>query len=229
MSLSFRDRATLCRCFGTLAAVPATFFAPNCPARPDIRLEADANVLLSDNPFLISGEHRGAAAVEIVARPEFDWSVAPATSLEASATVALRHYLRRYGDFVTGRALASIRHRDSEFLSLNSSVSYARELPTDARPTASMQQSTRAASGKSIRRVRRSTGPRTQPPRSAADFGAQRARYPTSTLLSTTNAYDLGVGLSKRVSPVMSLGVRGANDGQPMLRTAEIPRPPQSG
>lgn len=166
------------------------------------------NFFLSDNPFLISGERRAAAAVEIIARPEFVWSVAPATSVEVSATVAVRHYFRRYGDFVTGRALTSIRHRQNEFLSLNGSVTYTRELPTDA-----LTDSIDAAID--TRSVRESYAARSSvdwTPNATtsidADFGAQRTRYPNSTLLSSVNAYDLGVGLSKRVSAVMSLGVR---------------------
>lgn len=208
MFLSFRDPAKLCRAFGTLAALPATFFAPNCAARPDIRLESDMKFFLSDNPFLISGKNRAAAAVEIIARPEFVWPVTPTTSLDVSAVVAVRHYLRRYGDFVTGRALASVRHRENEFLSLSGSVSYTRELPTDG-----LTDSIDAAVD--TRSVRESYSARSSvdwTPNATtsvdADIGVQRARYPNSVLLSSINAYDLGVALSKRVSPVMSLGVR---------------------
>lgn len=230
MSLSFRDRQARRRVIlGTLAAAPAALFATDCLAQADVRIEADASVFLSDNPFLLTGTDRAAGAVEFVARPEVDWTIAPATTLKVAGTAAVRQYHRRYGHYVTGGAEATFRHRQNEFLSLSSLLRYTRQLPTDA-----LTDSIDAAID--TRSVRENLTARSSidwTPNATttinANLGAERMHYSDSPLLSTTKAYDLGLALSKRVSTLMSVGVRtqltvsnSANFGESSAKTFRL-------
>lgn len=212
MSLSSRERLSSRNrmLVGALATAPAALFAPKCLAQTEVRLEADATVLYSDNPFLIPEGKTSSAAAEIVARPEIEVPLGPGTSLEVDGRAGFRQYERRYGNFFTGRADATFRHRDSEYLTLTSNAAYSRELTAD-----SLTDSIDAAID--TRRIRESYGLRTSvqyDPNArwqfVADAGWQKTRYPGSDLLATTNAYDLGFTASRKVSALMSVGVRGA-------------------
>ena len=194
--------------FGAIAA-PAAIFAPKCLAQTEVRLEADANVFYSDNPFLSAERNTAAAAAEVVARPEIEVPLGPGTSLEAGGQIGFRQYSRRYGNFVIGRTDATFRHRDSEYLTLMTSAAYSRELVADA-----LTDSIDAAID--TRRMRVAYGLRTSVEwnpnarwQFLADGGWQKTRFPGSTLLQATNAYDVGVTASRRVSALMTVGLRG--------------------
>ncbi len=180
-----------------------------CVAQPRVQLALDQSVFLSENPFLLSDEDPGSSALEVAVRPQLDWQVGHATSLEIAGAARVRQYQRRYGDFVTGRVDANIRHRDSEYLSLHGTLGYVRELPTDAL-TGSLDA---VFETRSVRE--------TQSARFFADWspdavttvnsgiGAIRTRYPGSSLLQTTKAYDFSIGLAKRLSARTTVGIQG--------------------
>ncbi|MGF7149078.1 hypothetical protein FHS96_002720 [Sphingomonas zeicaulis] len=209
MSLSFRDRPPVSRLlFGAIAA-PAAIFAPKCLAQTEVRLEADANVLYSDNPFLSTEKNTDTAAAEIVARPEVEVQLGPGTTIEVGGRAGFRQYSRRYGNFVTGRGDATFRHRDSEYLTLMTNIGYSRELAADV-----LTDSIDAAVD--TRQIREAYGARTSVEYNpnarwqfVTDGGWQKTRYPGSTLLQATNAYDVGLTASRRVSELMTVGLRG--------------------
>lgn len=214
--------------FGALAA-PAVIFAPKCLAQTEVRLEADANVLYSDNPFLSAEKDTGAAAAEIVARPEIEVPLGPGTTFEVGGQAGFRQYSRRYGNFVTGRADATFRHRDSEYLTLMTNAAYSRELAADLL-TDSID------SAIDTRRMRQAYGLRTSVEwnpnarwQLLADGGWQKTSYPGSTLLQATNAYDVGVTASRQLTELMSVGVRGeftssriANGGETQAKSIGV-------
>jgi len=207
--LSYRERSGRHQCLvGLLAAASTALFATDCLAQPELHLEFDSSVFLSDNPFLLPGKDRAAAAAEIAVRPGITWPVGPKTTVDLSSSVALRQYHRRYGTFVTGQAEATVRHRENEYLSLTSIANFARDLSTDV-----LTESVDAAID--TRSIRISYGTRSTvdwTPNATTtitgDIGAQRMRYLNSVLLSATTSYDLGVALSKRISSLTSVGAR---------------------
>jgi hypothetical protein len=189
-----------------LATLGMTLGATPSAGQSPVRLEADAKLILSDNPFLLGGDDTESAAVEITARPEATWSLGPASSLDLSGVAAYRRYTRRYGDFLTGRADLEINHRDSEFLSLGGRVSYARDLPADAL-TESIDFSVDS------RTIRESVSAHSSiewnPSAHMQITGAagwEKLRYPGSAWLSSISAYHLDLGASRRVSETTSLG-----------------------
>ncbi|MET0248609.1 MAG: hypothetical protein ABW164_02645 [Sphingobium sp.] len=197
------------RIWACTAAALAALLAPQSLAQPRIELPVDQSIFLSDNPFLLPGRNTGAAALEIAVRPTLDWQIGPSTTLEVDGAARLRQYLRRYGDYMTGRVDAVVRHRDSEYLSLRGAVGYARELPIDA-----MTDSLDAAlDTRSLRQ--------TQSARLYADWspsavmtvnaavGAMRTRFSGSAILQTTKSYDASVAIARRLSARTILGIQG--------------------
>lgn len=179
-----------------------------CAAQSIIRLDSDAKLILSDNPFLISGDRRAAAAVEVAAHPEILWSLAPATSLEASATIAHRQYLRRYGGFFNGRAQLRASHRDSEYLSFDTRVAYTRELPADGltdNAGFTIDAVTRRESYSARASLNWNPDARTSV---AASGGWERLGYPDSDLLATTRALSGEIRISRRMSEATSVGLQ---------------------
>lgn len=187
----------------------AALAAPQCLARPRIELPVDQSIFLSDNPFLLPGRNTGAAAVEIAVRPQLDWQIGPGTSIEADGAARLRQYLRRYGNFMTGRVDALVRHRDSERLSLRGAVGYARELPIDA-VTDSLDA---AIDTRSIRQTMSARFHADWSPNAVmmvnGAFGAMRTRFSGSAFLETTNSYDASVAIARRLSTRATLGLQG--------------------
>lgn len=183
--------------------------APQCLARPRIELAVDQSIFLSDNPFLLPGRNTGAAAVEIAVRPQLDWQLGPATTLEVDGAARLRQYLRRYGDFMTGRVDAVIRHRDSEYLSLRGAIGYARELPIDAM-TDSLDAAldTRSLRQTQSARLYADWSPNAVTMVNAA-IGAMRTRFSGSLILQTTRSYDASIAIARRVSARTTLGLQG--------------------
>lgn len=183
----------------------ATAAAP-CAAQM-VTLDADAKLVLSDNPFLLAGSDKAAGAVEIVARPELVWPVAPATSLELSAVLAHRQYFRRYGGFLTGSTQLLANHRDSEFLSLDARFLFARTLAADAL-TESIDFS---VDPRSVRESYSSRLSLDWTPSAVSTIntriGWEKLRYPDSALLSPTTAFSAGLGWTRRLSASTSLGV----------------------
>lgn len=190
-------------------AAAAAMVTPEALAQPRVQLDVDQSIFLSENPFLLSDDDPGSSALEVAARPRLDWQLGHATSLEIAGAARVRRYQRRYGDFVTGRVDANIRHRDSEYLSLRGALGYVRELPTDAL-TGSLDA---AFETRSVRE--------TQSARLFADWspnavttintgiGSIRTRYPGSSLLQTTSAYDFSIDIAKRLSTRTTVGLQG--------------------
>lgn len=184
--------------------------ASSVSGQSTLGIEADATAILSDNPFLLNDGDTGAAAVEIAARPEWRWTLGPSTSADASANIAYRQYLRRYGDFLTGRAQAGARHRDSEYLSFDTSVYYGRALPADALTETidfSVEPMTIRENYGATTHVELNPDARTAV---VATVGWERLRYPDSTLLLPTDALATSLAASRRISPNTTVGLRGA-------------------
>lgn len=193
---------------GAVAMISVTLLASPCAAQSRLRLDSDARLILSDNPFLLSGTRRGTAAVEVVARPELNLPLAPTTALDLSAVVAHRQYLRRYGNYLTGRAEAVASHRDSEYLSFDTRVSYARELPADAlTDSIDFSVDSRSLRESVSTRSSLSWNPNARTQVTAAG-GWERSRYPDSALLSSTEALRFDLGMSRRISATTALGVQ---------------------
>lgn len=187
----------------------AALVAPQCLARPRVELAVDQSIFLYDNPFLLPGGNTGSAAVEVAVRPRLDWQLGPSTTLEVDGVARARRYLRRYGDFVTGRADAIIRHRDSEYLSVRGALGYARELPIDA-----LTESLDAAlDTRSIRETMSARFYADWSPNAVTmvdgTLGAMRTRFSSSAILETTNSYELSLGIARRLSARTTIGVQG--------------------
>jgi hypothetical protein len=185
----------------------AAFGAVPGAAQAVSSLEAEALLLASDNPFLLAGEDNGALAAELRLNPEIKWTLPPATTLELSGSGAYRRYSRRYGDFVTGRALASVNHRENESVSYGAVASFSRDLPVDAL-TESIDFT---ADSRTIRERWMARANVRWTPDSLTTFTAggswEELRYPDSTILSSTTAYQVDLGASRRVNPTTAIGV----------------------
>lgn len=184
-------------------------FASPSFARPHVGVEFDADVFASDNPFLLPGEDLGSAAVDVAARPYVDWDLDHRTQLAFTGEVGFRQYQRRYGNFVTGFADLELEHRRNEYLTFGGRARYDRSLVADplsdsldfafdssgihedleVRPTVRWNPNARVTVN--------------------ADMGWRNLRYPDSTLLQPTKAYDVGISASKRISSRTSLGAQG--------------------
>lgn len=177
-------------------------------AQPVPRIEGEVRLIASDNPFVLPGADRAAVAGELIVRPELDWTIGPGTTVGLTSTLAYRRYSRRYGDFLTSRVIAAMSHRDSEYLTIDSNLSFANELAADAL-TESIDFSI------DPRSVRRRFAGRTaiawSPDARSSITGAigwESLRYPGAALLSPANAYHADLAASRRISPRTSLGLR---------------------
>lgn len=211
MSSLFRRRPRAGSCWAAIVMLIFAFgpaFAPQCLARPNVGVEFDATVFVSDNPFLLPGEDLGAAAADVAARPYLDWELDPRTQVEFTGEVGFRQYHRRYGNFVTGFADLQVRHRRNEFLTVSAQANYDRSLVSDplsdsldfafdsrgvhesmeVRPTVAWNPNARVAV--------------------SADMGWRKLRYPGSVVLRPIDAFDVGVSGSKRLSERMSVGAQ---------------------
>jgi len=207
----FRNHRQAGKCWAALVMFILTLgpaLAPQGFARPNVGVDFDAGVFVSDNPFLLPGKDVGAAAADVAARPYLDWDLEPRTKVEFTGEVGFRQYHRRYGNFVTGFADLQLQHRRNEYLSVGGQVVYDRSLVSDpltdsldfafdsrgihesveARPTVAWNPNARVSV--------------------TADMGWRKLRYPGSILLQPTNAYDAGLIASKQISAVMSLGAQ---------------------
>ena len=194
---------------GLFAVALAFVLAARSDAKPTVTLEVDTSVLVSDNPFLTTEKKKATGAVELVARPRVEWQIDPRTDVDFTGEVGLRQYSRRYGNFVTGRSDLQIRHRRNEYLTVAGRASYRRDLVSDAL-TDSIDF---AIDPRSIRESVEGRGSVAWSPNATTTItgegGWQRLRYPDSDLLETTKAYDFGVGVNKRLSEKLTVGVQG--------------------
>lgn len=202
--MSFRDD----RITRLILAGAMGLWASGAAAQADLRVEVDATALLSENPFLLSGDDTAAAAVEIAVRPSVSWSLSPGTELEARGAIASRQYSRRYGNFVTGRADLEARRRRNEFLSYSAVASFARDISTEVL-TSTIDTAV------DPRSIRQSYGARSAVEWNLdsyhsvdATVGWEKAEYKGADLLADTQAFDVGATFSKRVSARTSVGVR---------------------
>lgn len=185
----------------------ATFGTGPGTAQTVTQLETEARLLVSDNPFLLEGEDNAAAAFEFAARPEIQVPLSSMTNLDLSGEAAYRRYSNGYGDFVTGWADAAVTHRPNDFISWDNSLSFARELPIDALADSSdYSADTRALRERFQGRSTINWTPNDYTV--VTGSGAwESLRYPDSDLLSSTEAYQFEVGVSRRVNPYTSLGL----------------------
>jgi hypothetical protein len=171
------------------------------------RIEADAALIASNDPFLLGGDDTEAMAFEVAVRPEFELQPGPTTFVELSGEAAYRRYLRRYGDFVTGHADAVVRHRASDFLSADARLSYARELPIDAL-TDSIDF---AVDPTSVRQLfsGRTTATLTVSARDLMTLGAgfDRIRYEQPSPLASTRSWHVDAEWTRRLTERFRAGL----------------------
>jgi hypothetical protein len=194
---------------GLLAVAAAFVLAARSEAKPTVTLEVDTSVLVSDNPFLTTEKKKTTGAVELVARPHVEWQIDPRTDIDFTGELGVRQYSQRYGNFVTGRSDLQIRHRRNEYLTVSGRASYRRDLVSDSL----VESIDFAVDPRSIRESAEARGSVAWSPNATTTItgegGWQRLRYPDSDLLETTKAYDFGVGLNKRLSEKLTVGVQG--------------------
>lgn len=189
-----------------LAAVPGVLAGTAAAAQTRLRIDAEANALASDNPFLLPDGNTQALAAEVIARSDVRWPLGPGTTVDTDLELGLRQYSRRYGHFVLGRGGATLDHRDSEYLSINSTVSYARELPSEALAS-SIDSAIDPVSVVSTF-LSRSVLTWNLDARTSilTGFGLQRIDRDSSILPRATTR-DLSLGFARQVSPLLRVGL----------------------
>lgn len=194
--------------FGALIIAFSPCLATKSVARPEVGLDIDATVFVSDNPFLLPGENRGSGAIEMAARPYVDWYLDPRTKLEFNGELGFRQYTRLYSNFVIGFADLELRHRRNEYLTVSAEATYSRELISESL-TDSIDS---AFDSRGISEIVDARTTVTWTPSATltitGDGGWRNLHYPHSALLQTTDAYDAGVTASKRLSARTSVGVQ---------------------
>jgi hypothetical protein len=192
----------------TVVATSVPFLPIEARAQAEVRIDADASGYYAENPFLLSGGNTAAGAIGVAVRPTVVLPIAPATTLELDSEVRLRRYHRRYGEFVTGRTEATLRHRSDEHLSLLGSLGYTRELPIDA----ITEDIGAALDARSVRNSFLGRGSAnwhpTQHTLIQGEASAQRTRYSSSSDLRSSTAYDFALSGSRELSARTSVGVR---------------------
>lgn len=211
MSSSFPERiagGARLTAIGLFALILAVLSTAGVEAKPVATLEVDTTVLMSDNPFLTTESKKATGAFQLTARPRIEWQMDPQTDLDARGEMGFRQYSRRYGDFVTGAADVQLRHRRNEYLAVSGRAAYARNLVSD-----SLAESTDfAVDPRGIRESMDARASVSWNTDSTTGFigngGWRQLRYPGSTLLGTTNAYDFGVALNKRLNERTTIGAQ---------------------
>lgn len=186
----------------------ATSPTGSASAEPRVTIEADSSLLASRNPFLLPGDDDVTLAGEVVIRPKIAWQADPGTEINVEGDLALRGYHRRFGTFVLGRAVANVEHRRNEFLTVDASASFGRELPAEARTptidaafdTLSVREAANLRSGLTWTPDARTTV--------ATSVGWERVNYRGSALLDRASAFDTRAQLSRRTGPHTTLGVQ---------------------
>jgi hypothetical protein len=193
-----------------------------CGAQSTFGIEADGTAIVSDDPFLLNDGATSAAALQIAVRPRLSQTLGPSTSADLSGQVAYRQYTRRYGDFLTGQVRAEARHRDSEYLSVDTALFYARALPADALTETidfSVEpQSIRQSYG-ALTHVDVNTDARTS---FNLSVGWDRLRYPGSQLLLPTDALTTSLNARRRISANNWVGILGSYTRSQMVDSAAL-------
>ncbi|MET0179149.1 MAG: hypothetical protein ABW194_01540 [Novosphingobium sp.] len=205
--MSFPEAGRLCR-FGALlaAAAPAALFPGESAAQSRLSLDAEAEQTVASNPFLIPGDDKATAIVEVLARPAIAWTLGPGTSLDLAGAIGARQYHRRFGNYVIGRADATFRHRANEYFSLMGAVSYARELPVDGfGDSIDAAFDTLSIRNSYVARTMASWNPDAMTS-IVGDLSLQRTSHPSSTILPPTTYRNVRIGFSRRASPVTNVG-----------------------
>lgn len=186
------------------------------------RIEGEARVIASDNPFVLPGGDNGAIAGEVVVRPDVRWTLGPGTTARLNGALAFRQYSRRYGDFLTARAEAAVSHRDSEYLTVESNAVYSRDLPADALTEAiDFAIDSRSVRERLAWRGSLAWSPDARTTLTGA-IGWERLRYPRSTWLAPANAWHLDVSGMRRISPRTWVGLRGSATRTDILGVARL-------
>lgn len=177
-------------------------------AQPRLGIEAETNFLAGRNPFLIPGDEAVTVAAELIVRPKAELSLGPKTTFEGDAELGVRQYHKRYGNFLTGHGIATIKHRESERLSITAAASRRRELPTEASAgtidaavdTLSIRESTAIRSN-----VIWSPDARTT---LVTDLAWEKLKYPDSAALRDVTGFDMRVGPSRQTDSRTRIGLQ---------------------
>ena len=184
------------------------FLATKCMAQPELGLELDASTFVSDNPFVIPGNNRESAAIDLAARPYVDWDLDHSTRLEFMGEVGFRQYFRLYGDFVTGFADLRLEHRHNEYLTISGQARYSRDLNSDIlTDSVDFAFDSRGVSERSEVRSAVAWSPHATLTLTG-DARWQHLSYPSSRLLQTTDAYEVGVSATKQLNARTSVGAQ---------------------
>ncbi len=193
---------------GPLAVVMSFALASRSEAQPAITLEVDASVFMSDNPFLTTEPKLVTGALDVVLRPRIEWQVDPRTGIDFTGELGTRQYSRRYGNFISGRSDLAIRYRRNEYLTAGARAGYRRDLVSDSL-TESIDF---AVDPMSIRETAEARASLAWSPNAittiTGEGGWQRLGYPDSDVLETINTHDVGIGINRRMSETLTLGLR---------------------
>ncbi|UVO51472.1 hypothetical protein M0208_13520 [Sphingomonas sp. SUN019] len=211
MSWSSRDAPRVTpqvrRIAGSLSVLGLVVSAP-APAQPVPRLEVDIRALASENPLLVTGSDRGAALVEVSARPGVTFTTPTGSTFDLGAEISNRRYSRRYGNFVTGSVDAAANYRDSEYLSIGASAGFARELAVDLL-TSSVESATDPTSIRTSYVGRASvTWHPDQYTWVLPEISAEKFSFTRTGLLGDTRAVTASLAYRRRTSERTTLGVR---------------------
>lgn len=188
------------------------------------RLTVDASVLASENPFLLPRDRRrrGAVAVEITVRPGLVYSTPAGSSLKLLGEVTARQYSRRFGSFLIGNVALEGAYRDSERLTEGADVRVSRNLSIDTLTT-SVEA---AVDPRSLRTAYQVTAYANWRPNAyltvRPEVTAERSRYADSDLLTGTRSLTGGLAVSRRISAVTSVGLRGVATWSDVPDTARL-------
>jgi hypothetical protein len=191
-----------------LVVIPGAVASRSVQAQSRVSVETEANAYIAVNPFLVADDDRVTLAGEVVVRPKATWSIGTGrTTAELDSEIAFRQYDRRYGNFVTGRAIASVAHRHSEYWTLRGAASYVRELPTEATSTFGAVFDAVSVSERAALRTSFEWNLNSRTAIST-DLGWENTRYPGSSILASTTAYEARAGITRRFSRVTTAGLQ---------------------
>ncbi len=184
--------------------------AMSAHAQDGPRLEVEPAVLVSDNPFLLDGGDRAAAAAEVTLRPSMRWSLPPGGEAVVSGVVFARQYSRAYGNFLAGRLDGEARNRENEYLSWSAALSASRDQAIDILTTTIDAvvdpRSFRTSLGSRVSVVWNPNARTSITP----TIGAVRSTFTGNAPLADTRSIDVGVALARRMDERTSLGGRAA-------------------
>jgi hypothetical protein len=190
----------------------ASGVVPASPAssQSSTQFQADASVLVADNPLLLPRGGGAVVVTEISATPRKSFDLEPGGSIAVEGTAMGRFYGGGLGRFFLGDVKASGNYRDSERLTLQGQVEARRDLSIDlltssvgaAADPASIQTSYRGRFEASVHPDEYTS--------MLASVSTRDEHYSRTTLLRGVTETIFGLSASRRTSARTSLGLVGS-------------------